>query len=116
MSDDELQGILHDEDGDYMLMPDPESAPDEWTRDALAAQNIAVITGRCPACGRGEQHDRGFDYREIQHVTVVHTAECPANGNNVHHHLHEHGLTLDNIGGFKYRLPEGDDLEPDGTI
>jgi hypothetical protein len=60
------------------LLPDPDTAPDEWTRRAFEMANHAILTGTCSGCAG----------------TPDHQADCPAVTENIETHVLECGLTL----------------------
>jgi hypothetical protein len=67
------------EDSHYL--PDPDTAPDDWTRDAVEMANQAILVGSCPGCGG----------------TSDHKADCAALTENIERHALEQGVTLDGM-------------------
>jgi hypothetical protein len=66
---------------DSYYLPDPDTAPDGWTRGAFEVANEAILTGTCPSCGG----------------TPDHRADCPALPESIERHALEHGLSLDGM-------------------
>jgi hypothetical protein len=83
-----------------LKLRDPETAPDKWTRDAVALRNLTVLQGSCPHCGATIDIEDGDPYIAI----VAHDGDCPANELNMAAHLSEHELTLDNMGALIYGI------------
>jgi hypothetical protein len=88
-----LEDVLSDLPTGGHLLPDPDTAPDRWTRGAIEMANDTILTGTCPGCGG----------------TRDHRANCPALTENVERYALQNGLSLDRIMTAMY-LPE-----PDGT-
>jgi hypothetical protein len=66
---------------DSYYLPDPDTAPDDWTGGAVDMANQAILAGRCSGCGG----------------TSDHQADCPALTENIERHALEHGLSLDGM-------------------
>jgi hypothetical protein len=76
-----LQDVFSDLPEDSHLLPDPDTAPDQWTRGAVEMANDTILTGACSGCGG----------------TRDHRADCPALTKNIEHHALDHGFTLERM-------------------
>jgi hypothetical protein len=74
---DDPEGSFELPEGSHQL-PDPDTAPDGWTRGAFEVANEAILTGTCPSCGG----------------TPDHRAVCPAHPANIERHALKQGLSL----------------------
>jgi hypothetical protein len=84
---------------------DPAGAPDQWTREALAIQALAVLQHRCPACS-GEHVHAG------DRTIINHDSTWPGHDINFRAYVQEHGINLDKLDRLVYGIGDDGEFHP----